>query len=474
MLLCVFLVFLLPLKGSARFIQDEFVVSMWVDPVVHPSEFDARYREMAQANITVLLGGFGATTPDSVGLQLAACETNGLKAIVSTCGGTSTSPTPGACVTNTTIASSPALLGYQMKDEPDASEFPSLKNWSDTVSKQGKKDGLRFINLLPNYAVASQLNASSYSAYVQEFMETVDPDVLCMDHYPFFEGAYANATLNTSMEGYHRNMEVLRKYSVLHNVPFWNFFNAIPFGYHLAANKGQIAWQAFTSLAYGAKGVLYFTYWSPGFPTPGATSGIDATNDATDGAKPYHRSMNLFKNELGTFDKGGGLISPITYGIDGSKSEYIFQPTIQYQYAKEINTLLVNYGNYLLPFTSTNVWRPHLQPIPPLASPIATINETNSGGSSGIPGLLPVGKYLIGYFKGPATTQNRQAIVIMNQRSDINVWPTITFRENVSIQNVRELDAHSGQVRPVRDDSPGIPGLQLVLEAGHARVLVIG
>ena len=44
---------------------------------------------------------------------------------------------------------------------------------------------------------------------------------------------------------------------------FWNFFNAMPFGGHSDPTEAQIRWQIFTSLAYGAKGVLYFCYFSP-------------------------------------------------------------------------------------------------------------------------------------------------------------------------------------------------------------------
>ena len=37
----------------------------------------------------------------------------------------------------------------------------------------------------------------------------------------------------------------------------------MPFGGHSDPTEAQIRWQIFTSLAYGAKGVLYFCYFSP-------------------------------------------------------------------------------------------------------------------------------------------------------------------------------------------------------------------
>eukprot|EP01050_Picozoa_sp_SAG11_P030835 SAG11_NODE_9294_length_925_cov_1.048426_3_plen_77_part_01 len=37
----------------------------------------------------------------------------------------------------------------------------------------------------------------------------------------------------------------------------------MPFVGHADPTEAQLAWQIFTSLAMGAKGVLYFCYWSP-------------------------------------------------------------------------------------------------------------------------------------------------------------------------------------------------------------------
>ena len=40
----------------------------------------------------------------------------------------------------------------------------------------------------------------------------------------------------------------------------------MPFGGHSDPTEAQFRWQIFTSLAYGAKGVLYFCYFSPAGP----------------------------------------------------------------------------------------------------------------------------------------------------------------------------------------------------------------
>ncbi len=41
------------------FIQDRFAIGFWVDPPIG-DDADSRYKEIADANFTVVLGGFGA------------------------------------------------------------------------------------------------------------------------------------------------------------------------------------------------------------------------------------------------------------------------------------------------------------------------------------------------------------------------------------------------------------------------------
>lgn len=60
---------------------------------------------------------------------------------------------------------------------------------------------LVFINLLPNYANAQQLGAPTYGAYVEQYFDTVQPDVLCMDHYPLFTAPDTD-TGNMTKQGY--------------------------------------------------------------------------------------------------------------------------------------------------------------------------------------------------------------------------------------------------------------------------------
>ena len=85
------------------------------------------------------------------------------------------------------IFQSPSFWGFEVRDEPPATEFPSLRNLTAQVGKHFP-GALRFINLLPNAASAAvQMKAANYTSYVDSFVDTLgdELDLISFDHYPF-------------------------------------------------------------------------------------------------------------------------------------------------------------------------------------------------------------------------------------------------------------------------------------------------
>ena len=184
------------------FVQDRFAISFWVDPVVPVIDFPVRYKEIAECNFNVVLGGFGATTLPAIDAQLAASEANGLKVIA-------------AGETVISNSSSQALWGYQLFDEPQPKDFGGLVNMTQRLGRThpGK---LRFINLLPNYWSPPTGN---YGQYVDDYIAQVKPDILCFDSYPNFEVADEQSGFhpddpavksNVTRYGYRQNLAVFR------------------------------------------------------------------------------------------------------------------------------------------------------------------------------------------------------------------------------------------------------------------------
>jgi hypothetical protein len=148
------------------------------------------------------------------------------------------------------VKSHPAFFGVYLRDEPNADAFPGLARWSDAVLK-AKPDCRPYINLFPDYGPIPD-----YEAHVTSFTEIVRPKFVSYDHYALF----ANGTLRDS---YFLNLEVVRKVAMKAGVPFWNIVLGNAHFDYAEPSPAGLRFQMYTTLAYGARGISYFTYFAP-------------------------------------------------------------------------------------------------------------------------------------------------------------------------------------------------------------------
>ena len=377
--------------ADPHFVQDRLAVGLWVDPPAD-QQTDARFAELADAHFTFVIGNFGATTPAAVSNQVRLCEKHGLKAIVSMAG-----------LPPDRLINDPACWGYYLGDEPGAGAFPDLRQSVDAL-RQARPGKLAYINLLPNYASAGALGTSNYVEHLARFLREVRPDVLSMDHYPMFSPEA------DGREGYCQNLEAMRQQSLAGGVPFWNFFNTMPYGPHTDPTEAQLRWQINASLAYGAKGVMYFCYWTPA------------------GAE---------------FPKGGAILRR-----DGTRTRH-------YEEARRLNGILKQLGPTLMQLTSTGVYR-----VRPKDEPATVLNGSPVRS-------LTTGDYLVGTFRH---ADGRRAVLLQNYHFAYSAWPTVEFNAAAA---VLEVSPRNGIAAPVVDASPDMPGLQLSLDAGEARLFLL-
>jgi hypothetical protein len=153
------------------------------------------------------------------------------------------------------VRNHPAVYGYYLRDEPPASFFPGLAAVASVVKE--KHPGVwPYINLFPNYADTSQLGTKTYDEYVEKFVETCKPPVLSYDHYAVLEGG--------SLRGeYFANLESMRRAAVKHKLPFWQIVLAVGCLNYREPSMTDMRFQVYTSLAYGARGLAYFKYFTP-------------------------------------------------------------------------------------------------------------------------------------------------------------------------------------------------------------------
>jgi len=63
---------------------------------------------------------------------------------------------------------------------------------------------------------------------------------------------------------YRTNLESIRAASLRHGIPFWNIVLTVAHFHYRELTSADARFQAYTSLAYGARGLSYFTYFAPG------------------------------------------------------------------------------------------------------------------------------------------------------------------------------------------------------------------
>ena len=192
-------------------------------------------------------------------------------------------------------------------------------------------------------------------------------------------------------------------------------------------SEAQMRWQAFTSLDDGARGVLYFCYWSP-----------TGTSFLWGGALMVPRSL------------GGG--TPV------------YQPGPKLAQAARINAKLSTFGSFLLSAVHTGVF---------LANGTGnnTVPVTGANGvvtAIGGSGAGPAWSVLLGAYASPAPTWG-SAVILQNQDWVYPAVFSILFAANTTAW---EVNPTTGSIAAAWNDAPGLGGFELYVDAGDARLFV--
>jgi hypothetical protein len=210
---------------------------------------------------------------------------------------------------------------------------------------------------------------------------------------------------------------VIRRYSLQAGIPSWVFIQSAEFGgsgtnisYRRRPNEAEIRWQINVSLAYGAKGIQYFTYWTP--------------------------TGTGFVESLVSRD---GALTPL------------------YAYAKRANDRLKVVGKVLLPLTSESVVHANEDPLPKGAKAFKADGYIKSVSGSSV---------ILGRFRDLAGGTERYLLV--TNRSFANAAQT-RLRLSDSVTKVLALDSKTGTFEPVAQQGSILPSI----EPGGARLYLL-
>lgn len=248
-----------PTKPPAPSAARPFIITFWCGPPL--AEFtDARAAEIADAGFSVV--GPPCEGGRDRGDQLRALDVaarHGLRMwVIDDRVGKTAPAKPGweaaAAAVVADYGTHPALDGYFVTDEPSTKEFPAVAKVVDWL-RQADAAHLAYVNLFPGYVRSRTLGTDSYEDYLEQFATTVRPQLLSYDYYPFLT--------DKDRHGFFRNLAAVRETAARHRIPFMYIAQAMPHGPYRDPTESELAWQVFNAMAYGARGISYFAYWTP-------------------------------------------------------------------------------------------------------------------------------------------------------------------------------------------------------------------
>jgi hypothetical protein len=148
----------------------------------------------------------------------------------------------------------PAVGGYFVADEPNAGEFGAVGSLVAEVRAADPRR-LAYVNLLPDYVRPADLRAASYADYLERFIAEVNPSLLSYDYYPFGK--------EKDRSTFFANLTAVASAARLHRLPFMLIALVMPHEPYRDPTEAELSWQVFHALAFGARGISYFAYWTP-------------------------------------------------------------------------------------------------------------------------------------------------------------------------------------------------------------------
>lgn len=163
----------------------------------------------------------------------------------------------------------PALLAYNVKDEPELWDISWLRRVNETI-KSLDPEHPTYINLYPDWA----WGGDSYETHINIYADSLDTPFYSFDQYPVMrQDAFGNPydgegdAIIVIRDTWYRNLEVFSKMARERGRPFWAFAMAkshhlgppSPPAFYPVPTLGHLRLQVFSDLLYGAQVIQYFT-----------------------------------------------------------------------------------------------------------------------------------------------------------------------------------------------------------------------
>jgi hypothetical protein len=152
------------------------------------------------------------------------------------------------------ISDNSAALGFFLRDEPSASLMPGLARLANLLREE-MPDKWPYVNLFPYRVSPDTLGTSDYDSYVRMLVKTIGQPFLSYDNYSLVNGEM--------LDSFYTNLEIIRRLSLETKTPFWNCILANSHFNYMEPSDATFNLQVYSTIAYGGRGIQYFTYFAP-------------------------------------------------------------------------------------------------------------------------------------------------------------------------------------------------------------------
>lgn len=298
----------------------------------------------------------------------------------------------------------PAVWTYHGGDEPSETAFAEIARRQQLLRAGGARKALWY-NLLPTYGFKSY---EDYEHHVRAYLETVQSTFFTFDHYCLSAGNKSYG------RDFYANLELVRRQAQEHSVDWGVILQLVAFGGMRSPDEAELRWQAFSSLAYGARAIGWFTYLTE--VEYGGMNWRDAVLDR-EGFRTRHYSMLV-----------------------------------------RLNAEMRQLGRTLVGLTSTGVY--HTEPSPELTSPISEAKLVRSVEGAAV---------LVGEF---VAADGTPYLMVVNRDFTAPAVARIALRQPVAV--VQEVSKATGTPVPLAISATDADPLVLSLAPGDACLLRLG
>ncbi len=149
------------------------------------------------------------------------------------------------------VGNHPAALGYYLLDEPNATMLENLGKVA-AMLRELAPEKWPYVNLFPMYASRRRFQPIGYEPYVRSLVEVIRQPFISYDLYALINGEM--------MDRFYTQLEVIRRISLETKTPFWNIALSNAHFAYMEPTEATVHLQAYATLAYGGRGMQWFTY----------------------------------------------------------------------------------------------------------------------------------------------------------------------------------------------------------------------